>query len=419
MNKKIDDKYLTLVLILFAIMSVVVNGTVLRHSGFSGCDLIYYWRNSAYSIRGYSLEWIKCTEFSLNEIGFNPGGGVGILPYGRLLMQIILPGFLPYNVARIYYRVVLVALVILIMINVREWLRKEYFTPSKATVYAVLICFVPWIWGGYLRTGNIGGVLALIAVLMAFYADKNENLMAALLALTLIKPQIGGIFVIMLFIKKRYMILIKTAGICVISYVLYIIYVFIMNSSRNILMGHENALLGILEGYAGSNMESERGVTWFLFYGIFNLLRNLGVPNIIVLALSMLAGIGFVVLCISLCGKLKEQQNYYVVYFAIAQLASLFWFYKSECDALVLIGCNLLIFIYWNGCLKRWKDLLLVMIYLAGLNCLIGRYILRFLIPILSYNMGIFLDQVLQIGLFLLLLFGICKNKSGEIFYEK
>lgn len=405
MKNKVNQLFYLLLLTL-AFASVTVAVAVIQKSGLSGVDLLYYWKNSAYSVRGYSLEWVKSTGFKLENIGNNANGGIGVLPYGRLLLQVILPGYLPFEAARVYHWVVLMVVIGLLVWNITKWL-KEQIGITFPFLCAILVCCFPWVWGGYLRAGNIGGVLALIAVLMSFYVEKHENMVAFLLALTLIKPQIGGIFVIVLFFDKRYKMLLKAFGVIFLSDIVYRIYVAIMCKVRNLTLEHENEIMGIISGYAGNQMDEERGTTWFLQYGLFNPLRDYGVSNMIVLMLSMISGVLFSYVC------MRRLRSHNIVYtYSIAELASLFWFYKSECDSLVLIGCNLLVFIYWKYAKHNFSDLLWVAGYLVGINCLIGRYVFRFIFPVVTYNQGIFIDQLLQIVLFVGMILKIQKRNS-------
>lgn len=415
-NKDILSDNRIIFLCFFAFISFVISVFLIIHNGINGVDAYYYWVNSAYFSRGYNLEWVKQTEFVLDGIGDMQG--VGVLPYGRVLHNFLFPGFLSYKIAYLYNWILIFFITTLLLINIYKWISYKGFFEGKASRAIVALCFVmiPWLWPGYLRAGNPGGLIALMAILAAFYIDENENVAALLIAFSLIKPQIGGIFLISLFLIKKYRLVAKTVGIIAISELIHLIYTGIMNHVRGIYWPIGiNSLVSIFEGYAGKDAEKERGITWHLYYGIFNLLKDVGVPVIIVLLLSMVAGIMFTFILIRYVKNNSEMYNDYVVIFAIASLASLIWFYKSECDNIVLIMCNMPIMYYLRDKKLSAKNMIAAGSFLVGLNWLVGRYLLRFAVPVASYPVGILIDQILQIVLFVMIIILCVKNKSIDV----
>lgn len=389
------------VCIAFALVSLIVSAFLIVHNGINGVDAFYYWVNSAYSARGYNLEWVKESGFVIDSIGKMQG--VGVLPYGRLLNNLLFPGFLSYEAAYFYNWILILFITGLLTINIYKWIKENQFLKTDVQCIIVAVCMVviPWLWPGYLRAGNIGGLIALMAILAAFYIDKNENVAAILIAFSLIKPQIGGIFLIAVFLKKNYRLILKILSVLAFSEAVHMIYTYVMNKARGIYWPLSlNSLISIFEGYAGKNAEAERGETWYLYYGLFNLLKEIGVPVLIVLFLSMITGVVFLLVLLNYLKNNKDMYNDYVIVFAIAALASLFWFYKSECDNIVIIICNLIILLYIKSSEKSWRTYGFTIAFLIGMNWLVGRYILRFGISAVSYYQGILLDQILQIILF-------------------
>lgn len=403
-----------LLLCIFTGISLVVSTFLIIHNGINGVDAYYYWVNSAYFSRGYNLEWVKQNKFVLDSIGSMQG--IGVLPYGRVLHNFLFPGFLSYEVAYAYNWILIAFITLLLAINIYNWTTsKGFFDDNKACIISA-ICFVviPWLWPGYLRAGNPGGLIALMAILAAFYVEKNENAAALLIAFSLIKPQIGGAYLIACFLVKKYRLVMKTVGIIFVSELIHMVYTGIMNYVRGIYWPLSlNSLISIFEGYAGKDSEKERGITWHLYYGVFNLLKEVGVPVIVVLLLSMISGIVFMMALINYVKRNRLLYSDYIVIFAIASLASLFWFYKSECDNIVLIMCNMPLLYFLNEKEVKIKDLLISCVFLVGLNWLIGRYLLRFALPLVSYPVGILIDQLLQMVLFIAMIV-LCVMKHGE-----
>lgn len=414
-NKGLFSDNRIIILCLFAAISFAVSIFLVIHNGINGVDAYYYWVNSAYFSRGYNLEWVKQTGFVLDSIGDMQG--VGVLPYGRVLHNFLFPGFLSYKVAYLYNWFLIVFITLLLLINTYKWIVSKNFFSNQLYSAVAAVCFVmiPWLWPGYLRAGNPGGLIALMAILAAFYVEKNENIAALLIAFSLIKPQIGGMYLIVLFLIKEYRLVAKTVGIIAISELIHFIYVGIMNHVRGIYWQIGlNSLVIIFEGYAGKDAEKERGITWHLYYGIFNLLKEVGVPVIIVLGLSMIAGVIFAFCILKYVKSSSEMYGDYVVIFAIASLASLFWFYKSECDNIVLIMCNMPLLYYLKDSKVSVKKTIEVSAFLIGLNWLIGRYLLRFAIPVVSYPVGILIDQILQIVLFVFMIILCVRNVEAK-----
>lgn len=412
---KINIDCRLIICILFALISLVVSTFLIMHNGINGVDAYYYWVNSAYSARGYNLEWVKESGFVIDSIGKMQG--IGVLPYGRVLSNFLLPGFLSYNAAYIYNWILILFITVLLFINIFRWVKEKSLFNNifECATAALSMIMIPWLWPGYLRAGNIGGIIALMAILSAFYISRNENVAALLIAFALIKPQIGGIFLIAVFLKKNYRLVVKILSVIAISEVIHFIYIGIMNKIRGIYWPVSlNSIISIFEGYAGKNAEAERGDTWYLYYGIFNMLKEIGVPVFIVLLLSMIAGVAFLIIILKLIKKNSDLYNDYVIIFAIASLSSLFWFYKSECDNIVIILCNIIVLLYLKESDKKILSIVAASIFLAGMNWLVGRYILRFGINVVSYYQGILIDQILQIILFTMMIILVIKKTDLE-----
>ena len=156
---------------------------------------------------------------------------------------------------------------------------------------------------------------------------------------------------------------------------------------------------------------------WYLTYGIFNILRDFNVSNVMILLLSM--AFGMCLMIVVLKHLKKSHLEDWVFTFSTAALVSVIWFYKSPCDTLVIILCNLMIIPYLKYSGYNIKSLMFVLMYLIGMNWLIGRYFLRFAIQFLTYNQGVFVDHLAQTSLFLIMIGLINRsyiNKVSSVF---
>lgn len=405
-----EDKNEILLLILMIIVSVFsallfVISTLKK--SFSNVDLGIYWRAFSEGIHG---------ELS-NTL---------VMPYGRIIGNLVIPGYLPYSVARIYYFTLMLLVVLLISREIFTYLqeRKVFENDRRRIVATICVISIPWYWSDALITGNIGGILALFCVLSAFYIKRHENVAALLLALAMIKPQIGLIFLFALFLKKEFRLFIKVVLIDVGSWIAYSGYSFVVmkvNARRNqipiesVNFANLSDITNTVSGYSASsvNQGTQEGA-WYFYYGLFNPLISKGVPVYIVLILSALAGAAFIIAMLFLIRKDRELANDYVLLFSITALASLFWCYKSQSDAIVLILCNLIV-LY----LIKQKDFetaytLLGFIIIILMNCILCKYGFRLIIPIFDYVEAILGDMLLQIGAFSVVVVTLVKIRKGR-----
>ena len=227
-------------------ISVVGWVVILLKTGVSTQDFAYYWQNTAYWCYGYDLDSITAGSSLLKSAG--PFLGVRILPPLRALANILIPGFLSYNAAVFYHAVCLIVISLLLIKAISDWIRTYYPENNFICALLALVIFAfPWYWQDYLRAFNVGGSMALCAILAAFYIEKNENLSALLICLSLIKPQIGGIFLIAVALRKSWRLLFKCIGIITASALCDYIYIYNTSKSyfRYFISGKFTVLNGI------------------------------------------------------------------------------------------------------------------------------------------------------------------------------
>lgn len=93
-----------------------------------------------------------------------------------------------------------------------------------------------------------------------------------------------------------------------------------------------------------------------------------------------------------------------VAAFAVAALGSVFWCYKTPCDEVIMILCNLLVVYYWTASGQKVSDAIWCGVYLAGMNAKIFRFWGRKLFPGLELRAAITCDMILRIVLFIVMI---------------
>ena len=396
-----NEILILIAMILLALSSIALFILSVMKKSFSNVDLSVYWEALAKGIAGNR-------DNSL------------VMPYGRIIGNLVIPGYLSYTGARIYYFVEMAVVIFFIFREILASLRERviFLNEKRRIIATICVIFIPWHWADALLVGNIGGILALFCILAAFYVKKHENIAAILLALAMIKPQIGLIFLFTLFLKRKFKLAFKVILIDVVGWVIYSVYSFFVmeiNGMDTGILENLNDVINTVSGY-GSN-SSAQGTdegAWYFYYGLFNPLISKGVPVYVVLVLSALTGAAFIVFFLYLFRKNKEISNDYVILFSITSLASLFWCYKSQSDAIVLILCNLMVL--YLLALKNFdtKYSVMAVVILVLMNCIVCKYILRLLIPLFDYVEAILGDMLLQIISFSTVLFCIYCTKMKE-----
>ena len=409
MNTKKKDTLFMVMLIALALLSMAVCVLMLIKKGAAGEDFTTYWQNFAFTIRGYDLN--QCRAAGISPEGFDKLGIISVMPYARLFGNLIVPGYLSEGAAMVYYYIIFALTLILLGKNIREYVKENNLLSGPGTLAAVvLICF-PWYWGDTISSGNIGSLLGIFGILSAFYVKKNPNFCALLLFFSLIKPQIGVPFCILLLLMKEYGIFLKVCGLAAVGWIADYVYVAALSRIKGLpVSGFLTTFTDAVAEFSSSNT-SVGTDDWWRYYGIFDILSEVGVPNIIILLLSATAGIIFLIVFYRMIKKSKYANDTVMIY-SVAALASIFWFYKSQGDSVVIILCSLMILHYRKNNEGNIINLINCGLYLVALNCIVFRYFFRMVIPILTYKQGVFLDMLIQIVFFSILLIILCSKKE-------
>ena len=117
-------------------------------------DIDTYWHNTAYAIRGYDLNRTAHGAIVVDSVG--PMRSAIIMPWGRLVANLIYPGFLPLNVATVYYYILTAVCSIAVVKLIYDWMREEALWESRRSglLIAIALVIMPMYWDDALDTGN-------------------------------------------------------------------------------------------------------------------------------------------------------------------------------------------------------------------------------------------------------------------------
>ena len=368
-------------------------------------DIDTYWHNTAYAIRGYDLNQTAHGAIVVDSVG--PMRSAIIMPWGRLTANLIYPGFLPLSVATVYYYVLTAVCIVVSVKLINDWIREENLWENKWSniIFTVALVIMPMYWDDALDTGNMGGVLCLFTVIAVFLMKKHPYVASFLLAMACIKPQNIGLFLLVLLLKKQWKILFATGGMVLGGWGIGWLYVKIATFLReSVLIAHaqeantatSSVTAQIINGYAGNGAGSDND---FFMYGIFSKMLDHGWNSYMVLVASGMLGILFTWLMLFWLRKTTLADSM-VVGFAVAALGSVFWCYKTPCDEIIMMLCNLLVVLYWKASEKGVGNAVWCGIYLAAMNAKIFRFWGRKLVPGLELRTAITFDMILRIIIF-------------------
>lgn len=372
--------------------------TVLGGAGI--VDVKEYWRYMAYSIRGYDITTSAAEGIVLENIG-EIGEGI-VLPWGRLLGNLIYPGFLSLTGAAIYYYTLLGICTGIAGYYILKWIEKkkiDNWQKKENLLFMICLLIMPLYWDDALNTGNMGGLFCIFLILAAFFLESYSGLASFLIAMAMIKPQNTSLFLLVLLVKKKYKVICQTVGIIAAGIVSSELYVYACSRFRGKIenVSFIDKVLLMVKRYSGNGQGTKgEGTLPFFTYGILDKLIDYGVSSYIVLIGSALLGIIFVFDVMFYIRDYKELNGDWIVLFSIAALGSTFWCYKTLCDEIIIILCNLLSILYWKYGEKDLKSVLEILIYLICINMKVFRLWGRKILPI-ELDTAVVADQILRI----------------------
>lgn len=285
------------------------------------------WQESAYLLRGVNPFDAVAGKNIIEEIGvIDPD--FATVPWAWIWGMIISPGFLKYEVAQIYGYFVFFIGAVLTALVVYKYIERTFpwtdiqngREKENWCVCAFFIVFSQYCWVWSFLCGNHGALACcFIVVAVCVYRD-HPCFAGIMMTFAMIKPQVAAVFFVTFLILKQYRVILTA----VIAEALTMVALWTMTG------------IGIWElcfrtVTVGTSYDTA-------FYGLFNMLKYVGVPTMWILLLDVAVGIIYLVVHTLMTRRYVGENDLHI--FIGATIASTFWFYKQSHDY-VIINANI------------------------------------------------------------------------------
>lgn len=319
---KISEKQFKLLTIFFSIPLALFMIYGYLKAFQTTADGFLRWQECACILHGiYPMDIVLGRIPAIEEFGVFDSS-ITNTPWSYLLTNILYPGFLPWSAARIWSICLFTACAALCAL----FLYKKLFQSSQNKLLTIFLCiqfFVHFGWGSSLNKLNNGMfcVLAITAVLilMEYYphTTKNEILIAFLMVIAMLKPQVALLFYIPLLIQKYYKSIFLSGGILLASWLGLSAIVNI--SPLTILL--EQFQAGVDSKYTAV----------YVYCGILDFLTMFGIKASLIMLIE--AAI-FIPVVFILCYRFRHTSTW--VIFSIPALFMLFWCYHHNTEVQIV-----------------------------------------------------------------------------------
>lgn len=363
-------------------------------------DYYWVWRECACAIRGIDVGEAIRTGMFIEGVGQMPPT-FATFPWSRIIGNIIHPGFIPFEWAVVYSRILYCIVAIWMGKCIMENLsQNNIFEDKKRNILAVLIILMSFYWTDAVISMNNGSIVCFLAIIAVLTCEKNEYLAGVCMALAMMKPQIALLFYITLLVKKKYKTIITSAILLISSWVVYLVYI------------GGNPIQQIVEVL---NQHDEKQAE-FIWFGFMDFLTRFGIGGTKAMIFSMLIGIAGTILLTIIVLKSEYADNSLVLY-SVPALFSTAWCYKSDTDLLILILPSMLVFIIFKKFGMNMKTVIVSLIYLELLNVKTFTGGVR---RIVGYDWltGRSLDAWIRMVIFLVLIVCLCYGKVTSLSLE-
>lgn len=319
---KITEKQFKLLIIFFSIPLILFMLYGYLKAFLTTADGFLRWQECACILHGiYPMDIILGKVPVIEEFGVFDHSTTTI-PWSYLLSNILYPGFLSWNAAKLWF----ISLFTVCAVLCAFFLYKNFFLSSHNKFLSIFLCiqfFVHFGWGSSLNKLNNGMfcVLAIIMILilMEYYphTTKNEILIAFLMVIAMLKPQITLLFYIPLLIRKYYKSIFLSGGILLASWLS--VSAIISVPPLTILL--EQFQVGIDLKYTSV----------YVYYGILDFLTIFGISTNYIMLMEATI---FIPIVFILCYRFRHASTW--VIFSIPALFMLFWCYHHNTDIQII-----------------------------------------------------------------------------------
>lgn len=336
-------------------------------------DLNLYWEEFRVTLLGYDTGFYYHNGRQIPGAGWLPA--IPIFPWGRILGNVICPGFLPFEVAKWWSFGLLIMLCIITGYEGFQRIYHQTEDKTKAVLMVVLVYLMPFYWRDMLIYFNVGGVICFFLIWMVFLIENHPYLSAVLLAISMMKPQNALPFVIILILEKRWKTLIAAAGLDVASWI---------SCAVITRVNPINQVLYTL----GRSTEEEPYYFWF---GLLDPIRYFGIGSNYAMLASMVLGVAILLVLYGIIKNTDSVMTNSIAVYAGAAVISTVWMYKSKSDFVIVVLASMLAIENYIAAEKTYKNSVKCILILALLNVLFFTEPIRILAGY-SFTMGMTLD---------------------------
>lgn len=303
--------------------------------------LVFRLYRGDFEFQDFHARWQECAYFIRRINPFTAMNGVNVIasigeidsdmvtvPWAWIWSLPINPGFVSFAAARVYGIVLYIVIPCVTAYEVYTYTLHTIGLNKIWSVLSAITIFVQYSLVWSFLCGNHGALACYMIIIAIMIYKKHPYIAAIVLTVAMIKPQVTALFVFCFLLLREYKIVITIVASELVSVI--IIYLML---GENIF-----TLLSSAAG-VGTNLNG-------VYFGIFNLLKYIGIPSTFILLMDMLVGILFTFISSLVINKANSQNNSYAEMdlFFVASVASTFWFYKQSHDFVILaLPCIILL----------------------------------------------------------------------------
>lgn len=239
------------------------------------------------------------------------------MPYALILDQVFYAGWLSPRNAELYISFMHVFALVITAFVIYDFLK------SRLNHYkAVIISLVPMVHFSWLYSiwwGNEGGVICLLLIDAILLLERHPYISGIIISLCMTKPQIAGLFCLVILLRGGYRTIFTAAVIDMAAYVLV-----------SVISG--SSMIELLRLSISAGTENTQN-----YLGLFTFLVPIGINRDVVLGLNMISGLAYMFLLYAYLKRNIRSDNLlaYAVYLPVCA-ASVIWTYKMGPDYLIL-----------------------------------------------------------------------------------
>lgn len=307
---KNPDLAAKILILLFSFLNVAY---VLYRFKFYIGDFDLRWMEDAYFIRGFDPFLSISGDLVIDEVGKIPEYA-GSMPWAYPMGCLLVFPYLPRETARIFGAVLF--LILGASAGIMVWRRLE--NKNVITAFSLLAA---WSAATTFMSGNYGGMCSLLIILSICIYKKHPIAAGILLSLSLVKPQVGGLFVLTYLLMGQWIVVFMAGAVCILCW----------GIASIVVKMSPIAMLTEIWTQSGSYQNVEINT------GLFTFTRNLGLPNGVILISGAVVGIAIMIFCFfRLRPLMKEREDIVFLPFLPAAMLQPLWFFSHPFDIMTL-----------------------------------------------------------------------------------